>query len=52
MRYPLDQITIVGEPTGMNPAVAEKGLMVLDVIAHGKSGVDAMLITTRYFPWK
>ena len=31
-------LTIVGEPTGMNPAVAEKGLMVLDVIAHGKSG--------------
>ena len=31
-------IAIVGEPTGMNPAVAEKGLMVLDVIAHGKSG--------------
>ena len=31
-------VAIVGEPTGMNPAVAEKGLMVLDVIAHGKSG--------------
>ena len=31
-------LAIVGEPTGMNPAVAEKGLMVLDVIAHGKSG--------------
>lgn len=29
---------VVGEPTGMNPAVAEKGLMVLDCIAHGKSG--------------
>lgn len=31
-------VAIVGEPTGMQPAVAEKGLMVLDVIAHGKSG--------------
>ncbi len=31
-------LAIVGEPTGMNPAVAEKGLMVLDMIAHGKSG--------------
>ncbi|MHC6730859.1 M20 family metallo-hydrolase [Segatella copri] len=31
-------LAIVGEPTSMNPAVAEKGLMVLDVIAHGKSG--------------
>lgn len=31
-------LAIVGEPTGINPAVAEKGLMVLDVIAHGKSG--------------
>ena len=31
-------LAIVGEPTGMNPAVAAKGLMALDVIAHGKSG--------------
>lgn len=29
---------IVGEPTGMNPAIAEKGLMVLDCISHGVSG--------------
>lgn len=29
---------IVGEPTGMEPAVAEKGLMVIDMTAHGKSG--------------
>lgn len=29
---------IVGEPTGMQPAVAEKGLMVLDVTAHGRAG--------------
>lgn len=31
-------VAIVGEPTNMQPAIAEKGLMVLDVIAHGKSG--------------
>ena len=29
---------IIGEPTQMQMAVAEKGLMVLDCIAHGKSG--------------
>ena len=29
---------IVGEPTSMQPAIAEKGLMVVDAIAHGKSG--------------
>lgn len=31
-------VAIVGEPTGMHPAIAEKGLMVLDVTAHGKAG--------------
>jgi len=31
-------IALVGEPTGMQPALAEKGLMVLDVTAHGKAG--------------
>ena len=29
---------IIGEPTGMQPAIAEKGLMVLDCIAHGVAG--------------
>lgn len=29
---------IVGEPTGMNPAVAERGLMVLDGVVSGVSG--------------
>lgn len=29
---------IVGEPTKMDMAVAEKGLMVLDATAHGKAG--------------
>ena len=31
-------VAIVGEPTGMQPAVAEKGLMVLDGEVRGKSG--------------
>lgn len=31
-------VAIVGEPTGMQPAIAEKGLMVIDAVAHGKSG--------------
>ena len=35
---PKIDLAIVGEPTNMQPAIAEKGLMVLDVIAHGKSG--------------
>ncbi len=29
---------VVGEPTGMNPAIAEKGLMVLDCNVYGQSG--------------
>ena len=29
---------VVGEPTEMQPAIAEKGLMVLDVCAYGKAG--------------
>lgn len=29
---------IVGEPTEMHPAIAEKGLMVLDISARGKAG--------------
>ena len=31
-------VALIGEPTGMQPAVAEKGLMVLDFIVHGKAG--------------
>ena len=34
---PLD-CAIVGEPTLLDVAVAEKGLMVLDCVAHGKAG--------------
>ncbi|MEG1748631.1 MAG: M20 family metallo-hydrolase [Tannerellaceae bacterium] len=35
---PSVSFAIVGEPTGMQPAVAEMGLMVLDCTSHGKSG--------------
>lgn len=31
-------VAIVGEPTKMQAAVAERGLMVIDCIAHGKAG--------------
>lgn len=34
---PID-LGLVGEPTGMNLAVAEKGLLVLDGTAHGQTG--------------
>ena len=35
---PKIDVALVGEPTGMQPAIAEKGLMVLDCTAHGKAG--------------
>ena len=35
---PFIDFAIVGEPTEMHLAVAEKGLLVLDCVAHGKSG--------------
>lgn len=31
-------VAIVGEPTGLQPAIAERGLMVLDCTATGRSG--------------
>ena len=36
--FPPISAGIVGEPTGLQPAVAEKGLMVIDFVAHGKAG--------------
>lgn len=49
---------VVGEPTGMQPAVAEKGLMVLDCIATGKAGhaarnegVNAITLAIRDIEW-
>lgn len=35
---PRIDFAIVGEPTGMQLAVAEKGLMVLDCVSHGVAG--------------
>lgn len=35
---PAPAVALVGEPTGMQPAIAERGLMVLDVTAHGRAG--------------
>ena len=35
---PKIDVALVGEPTGMQPAIAEKGLLVLDVTAKGKAG--------------
>lgn len=37
-KLPHIDVAIVGEPTGMQPATAEKGLMVVDVTATGRSG--------------
>lgn len=49
---------VVGEPTGMQPAVAEKGLMVLDCTAVGKAGhaardegVNAISLAVRDVEW-
>lgn len=37
-QLPAIDVAIVGEPTKMNMAVAERGLMVLDVLVTGKTG--------------
>ena len=49
---------VIGEPTGMDMAVAEKGLMVLDCISRGKSGhaarnegVNAIYEALRDIDW-
>jgi acetylornithine deacetylase len=49
---------IVGEPTGMQMAVAERGLVVLDCIAHGRAGhaarstgVNAIELAMRDIEW-
>jgi acetylornithine deacetylase len=49
---------VVGEPTGMQPAIAEKGLMVLDCIAMGKAGhaarsegVNAITLAMKDIEW-
>ena len=35
---PSVDVAVVGEPTGMQPAIAERGLMVIDAAARGRSG--------------
>lgn len=35
---PQVDVAIVGEPTSLQPAIAEKGLMVLDITTHGVAG--------------
>ena len=49
---------VVGEPTNMNPAIAEKGLMVVDCVSHGRSGhaardegENAILLALREIEW-
>lgn len=34
----IPDMALVGEPTGMNVAVGERGLLVLDCVAYGKAG--------------
>lgn len=36
--FPHIDVALVGEPTGMQPAIAEKGLMVIDATMQGRSG--------------
>ncbi len=49
---------VVGEPTEMQPAVAEKGLMVLDCVALGKAGhaarnegINAITVAIKDIEW-
>jgi acetylornithine deacetylase len=49
---------VVGEPTGMYPAIAEKGLVVLDCVANGKAGhaarnegVNAISLAVKDIEW-
>ena len=49
---------VVGEPTGMQPAVAEKGLMVLDCVSTGKAGhaarnegINAITLAMKDIEW-
>lgn len=49
---------IIGEPTGMNLAIAEKGLIVIDALTRGKSGhaareegINALYMATSDIEW-
>ena len=57
-QLPKIDCAIVGEPTLLKMAVAEKGLLVLDCIAHGKAGhaardegVNALYIAMKDINW-
>ncbi len=54
----LPESAIVGEPTQMQMAVAERGLLVIDAVAHGKSGhaaraegINAISIALKDIEW-
>jgi acetylornithine deacetylase/succinyl-diaminopimelate desuccinylase-like protein len=56
--FPSIDFAIVGEPTKCQMAIAEKGLMVLDCVAHGKAGhaareegVNAIYEALRDMEW-
>ncbi len=55
---PAISFAIVGEPTGMQPAIAEKGLMVLDCTSIGKAGhaarnegINAITLAIKDIEW-
>ena len=55
---PAISFAVVGEPTGMQPAIAEKGLMVLDCTTTGKAGhaardegVNAITLALKDVEW-
>lgn len=63
MEYVLPELTmvdaaIIGEPTGMQMAIAEKGLMVLDCEVYGKTGhaartggINAITLAIKEIEW-
>lgn len=51
-------VALIGEPTRMQPAIAERGLMVLDCTAHGRAGhaalnegVNAIYLAMKDIEW-
>jgi acetylornithine deacetylase len=56
--FPPISFAVVGEPTDMQPAIAEKGLMVLDCFVTGKAGhaardegINAISLALRDVEW-
>lgn len=57
-RLPKIDVAIVGEPTLLDMAIAEKGLLVLDCVARGKAGhaarnegINALYIASKDIQW-